>query len=61
MYGRRFIWFFICYKGSAGVPVFAGNHASGRAGQQFDLFDSILGRVESVSTHNHSLRVQYVR
>ena len=41
---------------------FAGTHASGRAGQHFELFDSILGRrVKKVTTHNHSLRVQYVR
>ena len=29
------------YKGSAWVPAFAGAHAPGRAGQHFDLFDSI--------------------
>ena len=29
--------------------------ASGRAGQHFELFDSILGRVKKVTTHNHSL------
>ena len=28
-------------KGSAWVPAFAGTHAPGRAGQHFDLFDSI--------------------
>ena len=39
----------------------AGIHGSGRAGQHFELFDSILGRVKKVTTHNHSLRVQYVR
>ena len=35
----------------------------GRAGQHFELFDSILkfGRVKQVTTRNHSLRVQYVR
>ena len=38
----------------------AGTHASGRAGQHFELFDSILGRVKKVTTHNHSLHVQYV-
>ena len=32
----------------------------GRAGQHFELFDSILGRVKKVTPHNHSLRVQYV-
>ena len=40
---------------------YAGTHASGRAGQHFELFDSILGRVKKVTTHNHSLRVKYVR
>ena len=49
------------YKGSPRVPAFAGTHASGRAGQHFELFDSILGKVKNVTTHNHSLRVQYVR
>ena len=49
------------YKGSAWVPAKAGTHASGRAGQHFELFDSMLGRVKKVTTHNHSLRVQYVR
>ena len=39
----------------------AGTHASGRAGQHFELFDSIFGRVKKVTTYNHSLRVQYVR
>ena len=44
------------------APHDAGTHVSGRAGQQFELFDSILGRrVKNVNTHNHSLRVQYVR
>ena len=33
----------------------------GRAGQHIELFDSALGRVKKVTTHNHSLRVQYVR
>ena len=33
----------------------------GRAGQHFKLFDAILGGVKKVTTHNHSLRVQYVR
>ena len=32
----------ICYKGSAWVSAFAGTHASGRAGQHFELFDSVL-------------------
>ena len=36
-------------------------HASGRARQHFELFDSKLGRVKNVTTHNHILRVQYVR
>ena len=49
------------YKGSAWVPANAGTHASGRAGLHFELFDSILGRVKNVTTHNHSLHVQYVR
>ena len=48
------------FKGSAWVPVFAGSHASGSAGQH-ELFDSILGRVKKVTAHNHSLRVHYVR
>ena len=42
------------------MPAYAGTHASGRAGQHFELFDSILGRVKKVTTHNHSLRVQHV-
>ena len=29
----------------------------GRAGQHFELFDSIIGRVKKVTTHNHSLHV----
>ena len=33
----------IPYKGSAWMPAYAGTHASGRAGQHFELFDSILG------------------
>ena len=33
----------------------------GTAGQHFEWFDSILGRVREVTTHNHSLRVQYER
>ena len=49
------------YKGSAWVPAFAGTYASGRAGQHFELFDSILGRVKKVTTHSHGLHVQYVR
>ena len=33
----------------------------GRAGQHFDLFDSVFDRVQNVATHkNVSLRVQYV-
>ena len=40
---------------------YAGTYALGRAEQHFELFDSILGRVTKVTTHNHSLRVQYVR
>ena len=35
----------------------AGTHASGKAGQHLELFDSILGRVKKVTTHNHSLHV----
>ena len=31
-------------KGSAWVSAFAGTHAPGRAGQHFDLFDSIFDR-----------------
>ena len=38
-----------------------GAGASGRAGQHFELFDSILGRVKTVTTHNHSPRVEHVR
>ena len=49
------------YKGSAWVPAYAATHASGRAGQHFELFDSILGKVKKITTHNHNLRVQYVR
>ena len=49
------------YKGSAGVPAYAGTHASGKTRQHFDLFDPIFGRVEKVTTHNYSLRVRYVR
>ena len=30
------------YKGSAWLPAYAGTHASGRAGQHFELFDSIF-------------------
>ena len=41
------------YKGSAWVPAFAGTHAPGRAGQHFELFDSILGRVKK-SHHTQS-------
>ena len=41
------------------VPAYAGTHASGRAGQHFESFDSVLGTVKKVTTHNHSLRVQY--
>ena len=51
----------LVYKGSAWVTASAGTHASGRAGQHFELFDSILGRVKKITTHNRSLRVQYVR
>ena len=32
------------YKGSAWAPAFAGTHAPSRAGQHFDLFDSIFDR-----------------
>ena len=39
------------YEGSAWAPAFASTHASGRAGQHFELFDSILGRVKEVTTH----------
>ena len=39
----------------------AGAQASGWAGQHLELFDSILGGVKNVTTHNHSQRVQYVR
>ena len=46
-----------------GAGKITGTHAAGRAGQHFELFDSIhnLGRVKKVSTYNHSMRVQYVR
>ena len=40
------------YKGSAWVPAIAGTHASGRAGQHFELFDSIIGRVKEVTTQS---------
>ena len=36
-------------------------HSSGRAGQHFEFIHSILGRAKKVTTHNRSLRVQYVR
>ena len=49
------------YNGAACVPTFDGTHASSRAGLHSQLFDSILDRVKNVNTHNHSLRVQYVR
>ena len=45
---------FIMYTGSAGVPAC-------RAGQHFELFDSILGRVKKSYHINHSLHVQHVR
>ena len=32
------------------MPAFAGTHAPGRAGQHFDLFDSIFDRVKTVTT-----------
>ena len=35
-------------------------HLLVRAGQHFELFDSILGGVKTVTTHSHSLRVRYV-
>ena len=38
------------YKDSAQVSAFAGTHASGRAGQHSELFDSILGRVKKGTT-----------
>lgn len=40
----------------------AQEHSTGlcRAGRHFDLFNSILGRVKIVNTHNHSLLEQYV-
>ena len=34
------------FKGSALQQAYAGTHASGRAGQHFELFNSILGRVK---------------
>ena len=34
----------MCYKGSTLVAAFAGTHFPGRAGQHFDLFDSIFDR-----------------
>ena len=40
---------FTDYKGSAWLPASAGTHASGRAGQHIELFDSILGRVQKSS------------
>ena len=43
------------------MPAYPGTHASGRAGLHFELFGSILGTVTKLTTHNHSLRVQYVR
>ena len=60
-YSFFFFFFQYIYKGSAWVSAFAGTHASGRAGQHFELFYSILGRVKKGTTHNRSLHVQYVR
>ena len=40
------------FKGSAGIPAFASTHAPGRAGQHFDLFDSISDRVKTVTTQH---------
>ena len=40
----------ITCKGSAWVPAYAGTHASGKAGQHFSLFDSILSRVRKLHT-----------
>ena len=52
----------IHYKGSAWVPAFAGTHASGKAGQHFELLASIFDRIKkSYHTRKHSLRVQYVK
>ena len=49
------------YNTLQGLRTGAGTHASGRAGQHFELFDSILRGVKTIITHNHSLHVQYVR
>ena len=50
------------YKYTQGLRMgIAGAQASGWAGQHLELFDSILGGVKNVTTHNHSQRVQYVR
>ena len=40
-------------KGSAWVLAYSGTNASGRAGQHFELFDSIMGRVKK-SHHKQS-------
>ena len=34
------------------MPAFAGTHDPGRAGQHFDLFDSIFDRVKIVPTQH---------
>ena len=54
-------FFYSKNKDSAWVPAYTSTHASGRAGQHFKLLNSILGRVKKDTTHNHILRVQYVR
>ena len=41
---RTFYFYDNTYKGSAFVPAFGGTHAPGRAGQHFDLFDSLFDR-----------------
>ena len=42
----------LTYKGSAWVPAFDGTHAPGRAGQHFDLFESIFDREKIVTTQH---------
>ena len=54
--------YFVLYKDSALVPAFTGTHAPGRAGQHFDLFDSIFDREHKNRYHTtHSLRVYNVK
>ena len=44
------------YKGSAWIPAFAFTHASGRAGEHFDMFDSIFNGEDKRFLVMHILR-----